>query len=194
MLKSFEDTQVSKDKEKWNIAMKDELKMMEDRKVWKLVDPPSNAKIIKSKWVYKIKKDENNKIKKYKARLVALGYKQRPGIDYRDIFSPVVNFSVITFLFILLVSLLKWNCAQLDVKSAYLYGKIKEVVYMSQPTGFVEKGHENQVCLLNEAIYGLHRSGREWNCELNDILKNIGYDQLNWCNCVYSSKNTVLVV
>ncbi|GBN95751.1 Copia protein [Araneus ventricosus] len=128
--KTFEDTQRSKDKEKWDFATREELNMMKTRKVSELVDPPANKTIIGSKWVYNIKHDEKNKPKKYKARLVALGFKQKAGIDYGEAFSPVVSFSVVKLMFIVLVSLLGWNHVQLDVKSAYMYGELNEREYL----------------------------------------------------------------
>ena len=96
--------------------------MMNSRNVWILVDLPPGCKVIGSRWVYTLKTDNKNVIKRYKARLVAQGFNQRYGIDYDDVFSPVVNFSLIRFFFILLVSILSWEHRQLDVKSAYLYG------------------------------------------------------------------------
>src|SRR5205814_4200572 len=138
--------------------------------VWELVDPPKDAKLIGSRWVYTTKNDEENRVMKFKARLVAQGYRQKAGIDFNEVFSPVVNFSLIRFMFILLVSTLGWRHAQLDVKSAYLYGNLKETVYMKQPKGFIKKGEEKKVCLLKKTIYGLHQSGREWNNELDNVL------------------------
>ena len=91
--------------------------------------------------------------------------------------------------------MLSWYHCQIDVKAAYLYGSLKETVYLEQPKGFVQKGSENKVCLLNKAIYGLHQSGREWNSELDQILTEIGFKKLNWSNCVYHKDfNVVLVV
>ncbi|GBN35000.1 Copia protein [Araneus ventricosus] len=147
--KTFEDTQRSKDKEKWGFAMREELNMMKTRKVWKLVDPPANKTIIGSKWVYNIKHDEKNKPKKYKDRLVALGFKQKAGIDYGETFSPVVSFSVVKLMFIVLVSLLGWNHVQLDVKSAYLYGKLNEKVVPQATTRFYCKRRRKQSVLAS---------------------------------------------
>lgn len=193
MPKSFEETQRSPDKDKWNAAMADELKIMKDRQVWDLVDPPVDVPIIGSKWVFNIKLDEKNNPKRYKARLVAQGFKQRPGVDFSEIFSPVVNFNIVKLLFIMLVSVLHWYNVQLDIKSAYLYGKLKEPTFMRQPPGHVIRGSENKVCFLNKAIYGLHQSGREWNFELDNVLKQLGFVKLSWTNCVYKYKNDVVL-
>ncbi|GBN63614.1 hypothetical protein AVEN_143939-1 [Araneus ventricosus] len=90
--RTLEDTQRSKEKENWDIAMKEELKIMETHRVWELVNSPADETIIGSKWDYNIKFDDSNKPKKYNARLVALGFKQKDGIDYGETFSPTVNF------------------------------------------------------------------------------------------------------
>lgn len=190
--KTYEDTLKVPEKQEWQKAMLDELKVIEDRKVWELVDKPPNVNLIGNRWVYTVKKDDKNEIQRYKARLVALGYKQRFNIEYTDWFSPVVNFSVIRLLFVLFVSVLSWQHLQLDVKSAYLYGNLNEKIYMSQPKGY-EVGGPNQVCLLKKSIYGLHQSGRQWNIELDNILKSIGFRNNSWCNCVYQMKDIVLL-
>jgi hypothetical protein len=192
--KTYKDAENDVNRIKWKSAMADEISTMKTRNVWELVDPPPKAKIINCRWVYSIKRDENNEVKRYKARLVAQGFRQREYIDYTNVFSPVVNFSVIKFLFIILVCILKWKHYQLDVKSAYLYGPLNETILMKQPPGFVVSGQENKVCKLKKAIYGLKQSGRQWNDELDSILKSIGFENLKWCNCVYKMCNTVLVV
>ncbi|KAF8795392.1 Retrovirus-related Pol polyprotein like [Argiope bruennichi] len=135
--KTYAETRNSSDKSKWDEAMSEEIEMMQSRKVWDLVEPNSNRKVLGCRWVYDIKQDEKNNVRKYKSRLVAQGFKQRPGVDFTDVFAPLVNFDVIKFLFVLLVCILGWNHAQIDVKAAYLYGKLDTPVYMQQPEGFV---------------------------------------------------------
>ena len=160
--------------------------MMNSRNVWILVDLSSGCKVIGSRWVYTLKTDNKNVIKRYKARLVAQSFNQRYGIDYDDVFSPVMNFSLIRFFFILLVSILSWEHRQLDVKSAYLYGILKQKNYLRQPKGFEVPGEESKVCLLLKAIHGLHQSGKEWYNEIDKILKSLDFPKLQWCNCVYT--------
>ncbi|KAF8785815.1 Retrovirus-related Pol polyprotein like [Argiope bruennichi] len=129
--KTYVETQNSPDKSKWDEAMSEEIEMMQSRKVWDLVEPNSNMKVLGCRWVYNIKQDEKNNVRKYKSRLVAQGFKQRPGVDFTDVFAPLVNFDVIKFLFVLLVCILGWNHAQIDVKAAYLYGKLDTPVICS---------------------------------------------------------------
>ncbi|GBM21333.1 Copia protein [Araneus ventricosus] len=99
--KTFKETQISLEKEKWDEAMSEEIKLMQNRKVWDLVEPKSNMKVLGCRWVYNFKHDEKNNVKKYKSRLVAQGFKQRPGVDFTDVFALLVNFDIIKFLFVL---------------------------------------------------------------------------------------------
>ncbi|GBN40423.1 Retrovirus-related Pol polyprotein from transposon RE2 [Araneus ventricosus] len=161
---------------------------MHDRNVWTSVDPPDKSKILYCRWVYTVKTNQTDGSKTFKATLVASGFNQTAGVDYSDVFSPVVDFSVIRFMFILFVSILCWNHVQLDIRAAYLYGNLSETIYMHQPPGFVNKGEENKVYLLHKSIYGLKQSGCKWNEELDSTLNSISFPKLNWCNGVYSLK------
>ncbi|GBM34909.1 Retrovirus-related Pol polyprotein from transposon TNT 1-94 [Araneus ventricosus] len=192
--KTFKETQISPDKEKWDEAMSEEIKLMQNRKVWDLVEPKSNMKVLGCRWVYNIKHDEKNNVKKYKSRLVAQGFKQRPGVDFTDVFAPLVNFDIIKFLFVLLVCILGWNHCQIDVKGAYLYGNLDIPIYMQQPEGFAVKGCEHYVYRLHKSIYGLHQSGRQWNIVLSEILFGLGFHQNELCNGLYTKSNCILLV
>ncbi|GBM21371.1 Retrovirus-related Pol polyprotein from transposon TNT 1-94 [Araneus ventricosus] len=176
--KTFKETQISPDKEKWDKAMSEEIKLMQNRKVWDLVEPKSNMKILGCRWVYNIKHDEKNNVKKYKSRLVAQGFKQRPGVDFTDVFAPLVNFDIIKFLFVLLVCILGWNHCQIDVKGAYLYGNLDIPIYMQQPEGFAVKGCEHYVCRLH----------------INEILFGLGFHQNELYNDLYTKSNCILLV
>lgn len=191
---SYNESQDCQDKSLWDKAMSDELNMMEERHVWKLVDPPQNQTVLGSKWVYTIKKNEANVPVKYKARLVCQGFRQKPGIDYNEVFCPVINFNIVKLLFILLVCMLKWYHCQIDICSAYLYGILKEPVYMKQPTGYEVRGSEHKVCLLTKSIYGLHQSAREFNNTLDSTLKELGFTKVSWCNCLYRLNDAILIV
>ncbi|GKD74298.1 putative ribonuclease H-like domain-containing protein, partial [Tanacetum coccineum] len=113
-------------------AMQDELLQLKLQKVWTLVDLPNGKKAIGTKWVYRNKKDERVIVIKNKSRLVTQGYTQEEGIDYDEI----------------------------DVKSAFLYGKIEEEVYVCQPPGFEDPDFPNRVYKVEKALYGLHQAPR----------------------------------
>ena len=120
----------------------------------------------------------------YKARLVAQGFLQRPGIDYDEVFAPVVRFeSVRTVLS--LATKLKLHVHHLDVNSAFLNGELNEKVYMHQPSGYSKPGKENLVCKLNKSMYGLKQSPKCWNDSLDTYLKSLGFNQSSCDSCIY---------
>ncbi|GBO43826.1 Retrovirus-related Pol polyprotein from transposon TNT 1-94 [Araneus ventricosus] len=120
---------------KWEDAMNRELKVMHERNVWELVKPPKDAKILGNRWVHTLKGNERNEIVTYRARLVAQGFDQIKGESYDEVFSPVVNFSIIRLFFSVFVCSFKWLNVQTDINNAYLYASSDEVIYVSQPEG-----------------------------------------------------------
>lgn len=170
------------------------MKMMQDREVWVLVPKPEKEKVLGSRWVYTLKKNEENQVVRYKARLVAQGFGQRKGESYDEVFNPVVNFSLIRFFFAILVCKLKWHHIQLDVKCAYLYADLPQKTYMYQPKGFVDPQKPDNVCLLKKALYGLHQSGREWFFEIHKVLENLNFHKIESCNCVYRFEDNVVLL
>ncbi|GBN73280.1 Retrovirus-related Pol polyprotein from transposon TNT 1-94 [Araneus ventricosus] len=177
---------------KWEDAMNRELKVMHERNVWEFVKPPKDAKTLGNRWVYTLKRNEQNEIVTYKARFVAQGFNQIKGESYDEVFSPVVNFSIIRLFFTVFVCLFKWLNVQIDINNTYLYANLDEVIYMSQPEGLVVEA--DKVCRLKKAIYGLHQSGRQWFLEMDNVLKELNFLKLEWCNCVYMHKNKLILL
>ena len=103
------------------------------------------------KWVFRVKHDGNGKVNCFKGRLVAQGFSQRHGVDYEEIFSPVVHLSSIRTL-LAFAAKKKLHVHQMDVVSAFLNGELKEEIYMKQPPGYVQSGKENLVCKLRKSI------------------------------------------
>ncbi|GKD03259.1 putative ribonuclease H-like domain-containing protein, partial [Tanacetum coccineum] len=129
--------------ESWVDAMQEELLQFEIQKVWVLVDLPYGKKAIGTKWVYRNKKDERGVVVRNKARLVAQGHRQEEGIDYDEVFAPVARLEAIR-IFLAFASYMGFIVYQMDVKSAFLYGKIDEEVYVSQPPAFwLQTSHPN---------------------------------------------------
>ncbi|KAI5336534.1 hypothetical protein L3X38_015802 [Prunus dulcis] len=126
---SFEEADLDKS---WRNVMKAELEMIEKNDTWKLMDRPFSKPIIGVKWVYKTELNLDGSVQKNKARLMAKGYSQKPGIDYNETFAPVARLDTIRTL-IALAAQKEWNLYQLDVKSAFLNGVLKEEVYVEQP-------------------------------------------------------------
>nr|GEW74660.1 hypothetical protein [Tanacetum cinerariifolium] len=126
--------------EKWLVAVNAEMQSMYDNKVWRLVVLPPNAKVVKSKWIYKKKTDMDGKVHIYRAQLVAKGCTQTYGVDYEETFSPVVDIRAIRFL-IAITSYYDYEIWQMDVKTTFLNGFLEEEIYMEQPEGFIDPIH-----------------------------------------------------
>eukprot|EP00253_Pinus_taeda_P032861 PITA_32861 len=128
---------------------------------WKLVDPPFGTKPIGCKWVYKNKYKADGSLEKHKDRLVEKGFSQKEGFYYEENFSPIVKWATIWTLFALAAQN-GWKVHQMDVKTAFLNGDLKENVFMSQPEGFAMKGQEHKVCKLVKSLYGLKQAPQAW--------------------------------
>ncbi|GJR15962.1 putative RNA-directed DNA polymerase [Tanacetum coccineum] len=158
--------------ESWVDAMQEELLQFKIQKVWILVDLPYGKKAIGTKWVYRNKKDERGVVVRNKARLVAQGHRQEEGIDYDEVFAPVARIEAIR-IFLAFASYMGFIVYQMDVKSAFLYGKIDEEVYVSEPPGFVDPKYPKKVYKVVKALYGLHQAPRAWYATLSTfLLKN----------------------
>jgi hypothetical protein len=119
----------------WRNAMNVEYDALMKNKTWHLVPPLKGRNVIDCKWVWKVKRKAYGTLDKYKARLVAEGYKQRFGIDYEDTFSPVVKMATIRIILSTAISR-GWSLRQLDIQNVFLHGILKEEVYMKQPPGY----------------------------------------------------------
>ncbi|PWA84621.1 ribonuclease H-like domain, Reverse transcriptase, RNA-dependent DNA polymerase [Artemisia annua] len=160
--------------ESWVEAMQEELLQFKLQEVWVLCDLPDGKKVIGTRWVFRVKRDERGNVIKKKARLVAQGYRQEEGVDYDEVFAPVARIEAIR-LFLAFASYMKFPVYQMDVKSAFLYGKITEEVYVKQPPGFEDPEHPNKVYKVVKALYGLHQAPRAWYERLSTFLLQHGY-------------------
>ncbi|GJT86776.1 retrovirus-related pol polyprotein from transposon TNT 1-94, partial [Tanacetum coccineum] len=137
----------------WIEVMQDELHQFDRLQVWELVDKPFGKKVIKVKWLWKNKKDEDQTVILNKARLVAKGYAQEEGIDFDKSFTLVARLKVV-LLFVAYAAHKSFPIYQMDVKTAYLNGPLKEEVYVAQPD------HPKKVYHLRKALYGLKQAPR----------------------------------
>ena len=182
--RSLTEVKSSSDRVNWERAMNREMESLKSNQVWELVEPPSDRKIIGSKWVFKRKIDANGVVERHKARLVAQGCTQKFGLDYEETFSPVVRFESIRTV-VALGAQQRLQLHQMDVSTAFLHGELTEEVYMRQPEGFVEPGKEHLVCCQNRSIYGLKQPPRCWNHVLDNRLKEMGFKQTPSDPCLY---------
>nr|GEY13592.1 hypothetical protein [Tanacetum cinerariifolium] len=159
----------------WVEAMQEELLQLKLLNVWTLVDLPKDKWAIGTKWIFRNKKDERGIVIKNKVRLVAQGHTQEEGIDYDEVFAPVARIKAIR-LFLAYASFKDFIVCQMDVKSAFIYKKIEDEVYVYQPPGFKDLDFLDKVYKVEKALYGLHRAPRS--CQdkyVADILKNFGF-------------------
>ncbi|GJX39217.1 retrovirus-related pol polyprotein from transposon TNT 1-94 [Tanacetum coccineum] len=138
----------------WFEAMQEEIYEFDRLQVWELVPKPDCVMIIALKWIYKVKLDEYGDVLKNKARLVAKGYRQVEGINFEKSFAPVAWIEAIR-IFIANATSKNMTIYQMDVKTEFLNGELKEEVYVSQPEGFVDPDHPTHVYPLKKALYGL---------------------------------------
>jgi hypothetical protein len=142
--------------DQWIMAEEEELDSLAKAGTWIVVDRPKRP-VVDSKWVYKIKQQADGSIERYKARLVARGFTQRPGYDFDETFSPVVRYESLRLLFALSAQR-GWKPQQCDIKTAFLYDDLKEEIYMELPPGHRQA---NKVARLQKCIYGLKQASRE---------------------------------
>ena len=182
---TYSEAIVSDDCNRWITAMHDEMESLEKNHTWELVKLPKEKKPIRCKWIFKRKEGMSPSDEaRYKARLVAKGYSQIPGIDFNDVFSPVVKHSSIRTL-LSIVAMHDYELEQMDVKTAFLHGELEEDIYMEQPEGFVVPGKENLVCRLKKSLYGLKQSPRQWYKRFDSFMLSQKFRRSNYDSCVY---------
>lgn len=173
----------------WKRAIDEELESLKENRTWTVVNGiPSGFKAINSMWLFSIKDGES--VPRYKARLVAKGCSQRYGFDYHETFAPVAKMtSIRTILSIAVVKGMLIH--QMDVKTAFLNGKLNEEVYMKLPT---DESGERVFCRLNRSIYGLKQASRSWNQRFDEVVKKLSFNRLRSDTCVYVSNDVALYI
>nr|GEZ33242.1 hypothetical protein [Tanacetum cinerariifolium] len=160
----------------WVSAMQEELDQFTRLKVWRLVPRPEGKFVIKPKWIFKNKKDESSLVIRNKARLIAVGYSQQEGIDYDETFALVTRIEAIR-LFLAYAAHKDFVVYQMDVKTTFLNGILKEEVYVGQPLGFVSKQYPDHVYAFDKALYGLKQAPRAWYDILLQFLIESGFQK-----------------
>ena len=176
--------------------MQVELNSPNKRKVFgTIILTPGVVKPLGYRWIFVRKRNEKDEIVRYKARLVAQGFSQRPGIDYEETYSPVMDATTFRYLISLAVSK-NLEMRLMDVVTAYLYGSLDSDIYMKIPEGFKmpealsAKPKEMYSIKLQRSLYGLKQSGRMWYNRLSDYLTSKGYKNNTICPCVFIKKTT----
>ena len=136
--------------------MKDEMDSLLGNQTWGLAELPKRKKALHNKCIYRLK-NEHDGNKRYKARLVVKGFEQKHGIDYSEVFFPVVKNTIIR-LVLAMVASENLHLEQLDVMTAFLHGDLEEEIYMHRPEGFIVQRKENLICRLTKSLYGLKQA------------------------------------
>ncbi len=174
----------------WKKSTDDEYNSLIENKVWELVELPPGRKAVQVKWVFQPKINSDGTLERRKSRFVVKGYSQKEGIDYHDTYAPVAKLKTIRLL-ILLANCLGYKIKHLDVKTAFLYAKMLEEIYIEQPEGYEVSPKDKRpgrklVCKLLKSLYGTKQAPRNWNLNVNQTF--IDDLQLKRCQadpCLY---------
>jgi hypothetical protein len=171
--KSFSEAMQRPDANLWYEATVKEMQAHIKNGTWELVKLPPGRKAIGSKWVFKVKRNANGSIERYKARLVAQGFSQRPGIDFDKTFAPTAKWAALRTIFAL-AALEDWELESINILNTYLNGKLRNIeVYMCQPKGF-DDCNGTWVAGLLKGLYSLKQGGCKWFKRLEEVLSQLG--------------------
>lgn len=171
-------------KEQWLDAMSQEIQSINNNNTWTLCDLPEDRKPVGCKWLFTMKNNAKGEPVRFKARLVAQGFSQKFGVDYNQIFAPVAKQSTFRIL-LSIASQKKYNTRHLDIKTAFLYGKLNEIIFMKQPPGFELEGRKDLVCHLQRSSYGLKQAPLCWNNRINEQLMKMNFNRTKSDQCLY---------
>jgi hypothetical protein len=171
----------------WKDSMVEETESLYKNETWDLVKLPSGRKLIDSKWVLNKKMNIVGQIEKFKALLVAKGYSQVEGVDFGEFFSPIAKLTSIRVL-MSLATAFDLEIEQMDVKTVFLHGDLKEEIYMKRLEGFVVKGNQELVYKLKRSLYGLKQTPRMWYQNFDMYILSLGFVISKVDHCVYSKE------
>ncbi|KAF6515608.1 hypothetical protein HZS61_004349 [Fusarium oxysporum f. sp. conglutinans] len=192
-------------REHWLRAIHSELRSILTKGIWRILDRnQTHHKPLTVKWVFKVKKDEEGGLDKFKARLVVRGFEQQPGFDYGQTFASVAK--VATWRILLTVAAcLDWEIEQMDVSTAFLEGDLDEDVFIEMPEGLVEYFEQHpedcpsdfsseKICKLLKSLYGLKQAPRQWQMKLKKTLESLGFRQIMSDTAVYKNPATGVII
>jgi hypothetical protein len=194
--RTFQQAVESSHSTEWVAAIRSELNSHVKAGTWRYALKPVAANLVGCRWIFKVKRDKDGNISKFKARLVAQGFTQVHGIDYEETYAPVARYSSIR-LILAMAAHYDWEVHQMDVKTAYLNGELDVPIYMRQPEGLElidQTCPTNHVCLLIKSLYGLKQSGRQWHTKINHTLISSGFKPLHADRCVYVKRKSDSIV
>jgi hypothetical protein len=185
--KTYNEVMASLDAVKWLVACEDKMQTWKNLDVYEIVPQPKGQKVIRSKWVFHVKRGPNRSIQKYKAWIIAQGFTQVQGIDFDQTFAPITKFSSLHTVFALAAEQ-NLKVHQMDVKAAYLNAHLKEEIYMKAPPGSdIPDGH---VLKLKKGIYGTKQGGCIWFIDFSSTLSDLGYMRIEADHAVFVCKTS----
>lgn len=158
----------------WKSAMEREINSLYENDTWTLIPREPEMHVLQPKWVFRIKPETKNQEKIFKARLVCKGYQQQHGIDYFETYAPVVRMASLRVMLAVALQQ-KMFINQMDVKTAFLNGRLEEEIFMEQPEGFVDYKNPSHVCKLQKSIYGLKQAPRAWYKVISKVLSDMSF-------------------
>ncbi|KAH9119485.1 hypothetical protein LEN26_011626 [Aphanomyces euteiches] len=198
--RNYEEAMTSKEWEHWKAAIEMELASIKSNGTWKYVKPPQDRKTLKTTWVFRVKEKCDGSIERFKARLVVKGFLQVKGLDYDEVFAPVMRLESLRTL-LAIGNALDLPIDQMDIDTAFLNGTLEEEIYLDLPEGLQMKdvikdanwegaseltSSPSQVsCLLIKALYGLKQAPREWHKVLTTFQGGVGFEKTNVESCIY---------
>jgi hypothetical protein len=174
----------------WIKAMDKEIDSIERNNTWHLVNLPKGNNSIGVKWVYKTKLNAEGEVEKYKARLVAQGFSQRPDIDYNETFDPVARIDTMRMV-LAIAAQNRWIMHQMDVKSAFLNGYLEEEIYVRQPPGYEIDKHGDKVYKLRKDLYGLQQASKVWYRRIDEYMISFGFSKSPSEPTLYTKVNQI---
>ena len=171
---------------RWKKAMQNEIESLKHMKTWELVNLPEGRKPLTCKWVFREKVDG-----RLKARIVARGFDQKPGIDYKETFAPVARHASICLLLSYAASE-KLHIRTFDIKTAFLNGDLLEEIFIFQPEGFDD--NSGRVCLLKKSLYGLKQAPKAWNDKFTNYLKRLKLDNTDDDPCIFYNETKSVIM
>jgi hypothetical protein len=186
---TYSEATQSADAPQWIDAVNSELKAHQENGTWSLVERNPGVKTIDSKWVFKLMRNPEGDVYRYKARLCARGFLQQRGVDYNETFAPVVRYDSIRVL-LALVAAEDLELAQFDIQTAFLHGQLEEEIYMEVPKGLSgekqsKSARKSAVCKLNKSLYGLKQAPRCWNKKFSAFLHEFCFKETEADQCIF---------
>ncbi|GKB54193.1 putative RNA-directed DNA polymerase [Tanacetum coccineum] len=190
---NYKEAMASLEAAKWKEAMKRKIQFMYDNQVRNSVDTTPDLKTVGCKWILKKKTDMDGKVHTYKDRLVAKGYTQTRGIDHKETFSPVAKIKSIRIM-LAIAAFHDYEIWKMDVRTAFLNGKLTEYVFMTQPKEFENEKYPKRVFKLQNAIYGLKQASRSYNLCFHKKVTQFGFSKSEDESCIYVKVSGSVVV